>query len=216
MFQSRKQVTAVDPPDLTKYKPIILNNSDGKEMRIILAASAILASIVSAQAATHHKHHHHRFIVRHSADHHRVADRGNIVAHPAGCPRSAFCGCGVSARVFGHSVRSLWLVRNWYQFPRAAAAPGNVVLFGTRHVAYIEAVHGDGTATLYDPNSGGGVTRMHRVRIAGLAIVSPNGHATAEARTPPHAYRVARRHYRYQEQRTRYAYNASGTTGFWH
>jgi hypothetical protein len=60
------------------------------------------------------------------------------------------------------------------------------------------------------------MTRMHRVRIAGLAIVSPNGHATSEARTPPHAYRVARRHYRYQEQRTRYAYNASGTTGFWH
>ena len=121
MFQSRKQVTAVDPPDLTKYKPIILNNLDGKEMRIILAASAILASIVSAQAAAHHKHHHHRFVVRHSADHHRVADRGSIVAHPTGCPRSAFCGCGVSARVFGHSVRSLWLVRNWYQFPRAAA-----------------------------------------------------------------------------------------------
>jgi hypothetical protein len=30
MFQSRKQITAVDPPDLTKYKPTILNNSDGK------------------------------------------------------------------------------------------------------------------------------------------------------------------------------------------
>jgi len=30
MFQSRKQIMAVDPQDLTKYKPTILNNSDGK------------------------------------------------------------------------------------------------------------------------------------------------------------------------------------------
>lgn len=30
MFQSHKQITAVDPPDLIKYNPIILNNSDGK------------------------------------------------------------------------------------------------------------------------------------------------------------------------------------------
>ena len=30
MFQSRKQIMAVDPQDLTKYKPTILNHSDGK------------------------------------------------------------------------------------------------------------------------------------------------------------------------------------------
>lgn len=153
-------------------------------MRILLAASIMLLSVISAQAA-HHQHFHRRFLIRHgSADYARVADRGSIVAHPAGCPRSAFCGCGVSNRVFGRPVRSLWLVRNWYRFPRAPAVPGNVVLFGTRHVAYIEAVNGDGTAMLYDPNSGGGMTRVHRVNIAGLTIVSPQGSGTGARRAP--------------------------------
>ena len=80
------------------------------------------------------------------------------VQHPPGCPRYLFCGCGASVRVFGHPVRSLYLVRNWYQFPRTAPAPGMAVLFGARHVAIIEQYHGDGTATLYDPNSGGKLT----------------------------------------------------------
>lgn len=98
-----------------------------------------------------------------------------IVAHPAGCPRTLFCGCGVSVRVFGHSVRELWLAANWFRFPRAPAAPGNVAIFrGGGHVAYIEAVYGDGTALLYDPNSGGHLTRLHRRSLAGAVIVSPH------------------------------------------
>ena len=101
--------------------------------------------------------------------------RNQIIQHVAGCPRYLFCGCAASAHVFGNPVRSLYLVRNWYQFPRVAPAAGMAVLFGLRHVAIIEEYHGDGTATLYDPNSGGGLTRLHRVKIAGLLVVDPHG-----------------------------------------
>jgi hypothetical protein len=102
-----------------------------------------------------------------------VYDRGQIVAHPAGCPRFLFCGCGASIEVFGSSVRDLWLVANWYRFPRTAPAPGMAVLWGT-HVAIIREYYGDGTALLYDANSGQGLTRVHRRSIAGLAVVNPH------------------------------------------
>ena len=48
-------------------------------------------------------------------------------------------------------------------------------LWGRRHVAVIREVRGDGTATVYDANSGGGLTRVHRVSLAGLTIVDPHG-----------------------------------------
>lgn len=102
-----------------------------------------------------------------------AASSTEVVSHPEGCPRSLFCGCGVSVRVFGHPVRDLWLVQNWYRFPRAEAAAGNVAILGSRHVAYILQAYGDGTATLYDPNSGGGLTRVHRVSLRGWAVVDP-------------------------------------------
>ena len=109
-----------------------------------------------------------------------VATATQLVSHPEGCPPSQFCGCGVSVRVFGHPVRDLWLVQNWYRFPRAEPAAGNVAILGSRHVAYILQAHGDGTATLYDPNSGGGLTRVHRVSLRGWAVVDP--HATVRRR----------------------------------
>ncbi|HLH11692.1 MAG TPA: hypothetical protein VKV77_07440 [Methylovirgula sp.] len=98
-----------------------------------------------------------------------------VVAHPSGCPWRLFCGCGVSERVFGHPVRDLYLVRNWLRFPRGRAEPGNVVLFGVRHIAYIMQTYGDGTAMLYDPNSGGRLTRIHRMNIAWADIRNPRG-----------------------------------------
>jgi len=106
--------------------------------------------------------------------HEAIYDRGQIVAHPAGCPHYLFCGCGTALKVFGRPIRDLWLVANWYRFPRAAPAAGRVVLWGKRHVAYIMTAYGDGTAEVYDPNSGGGLTRVHRVSIAGLTVVDPH------------------------------------------
>lgn len=99
-----------------------------------------------------------------------------IVAHPAGCPRTLFCGCG-AARELGLSDPSLWAVKSWYRFPRAAAAPGMALIWGERHVAAIRLVHSDGTATVYDANSGGGLTRVHRISLNGLVVVDPHaGH----------------------------------------
>lgn len=109
---------------------------------------------------------------------------GQIVQHPAGCPARLFCGCGASIEAFGRSVRDLWLVSNWYRFPRTAPAAGMAVLWGTRHVAIIRQYNGDGTAVLYDANSGKGLTRVHRVRIAGLAVVDPHPGRTLPTPSP--------------------------------
>ena len=139
-------------------------------MRFFFAALFVVSSLVSAQAAhSHHDQFHHRIVANDD-----TIGAGHIVSHPAGCPPSQFCGCGVSVRVFGHPVRSLWPVAAWYRFPRATAAPGTVAIFGRYHVAYIEEVFGDGTALLFDPNSGGGATRVHRRSLSGLYIVRPS------------------------------------------
>lgn len=97
-----------------------------------------------------------------------------IVPHPQGCPWRRFCGCGVSVRVFGRPIRSLFLAANWRRFPPASPAPGRVA-WRYGHVFYIEAVHGDGTVTAYDPNSGGHLTRIHRVSLRGYHVVDPRG-----------------------------------------
>ena len=57
-------------------------------------------------------------------------------------------------------------------------------IWGTRHVAIIRQYNGDGTAVLYDANSGKGLTRVHRVRIAGLAVVDPHPGRTLPTPSP--------------------------------
>jgi hypothetical protein len=69
-----------------------------------------------------------------------AASEATIVAHPPGCSRRAFCGCGAAVRVFGAPIRSLWLAANWFKFPRAQPAAGMVAV-RRHHVAdaYAEA-----------------------------------------------------------------------------
>lgn len=114
-----------------------------------------------------------------STGRHRVSaayeNDAQIVAHPAGCPRRLFCGCGVSVKVFGKPVRDLYLAANWlYRFPRTAPASG-MVAARRGHVMYIMAYNGGGSALVYDPNSGGGKTRIHERSLAGYRVVDPNG-----------------------------------------
>lgn len=97
---------------------------------------------------------------------------GGVVEHSAGCPRSAFCGCGAAVRVFGHSVRELWLAANWFKFPRTAPAPGMVAV-RRHHVMVLEADLGGGVWQVYDANSGRHLTRVHARSIAGYAVVNP-------------------------------------------
>lgn len=97
---------------------------------------------------------------------------GQIVAHPAGCPRWAFCGCGAALRVFGEARRDLWLAAAWLRFPRAAPAPG-MVAARSGHVFVLEH-HVSGKVWMaYDANSGGRATRIHPRSIAGYSIVNP-------------------------------------------
>lgn len=97
-----------------------------------------------------------------------------IVGHPAECPRRAFCGCGASVEVFGHSVRELWLAANWFRFPRARAAPGMVAV--RRHHVFVLRSHvSENTWLVFDANSGRGATRVHERSISGHTIVNPHG-----------------------------------------
>jgi hypothetical protein len=124
-------------------------------------------------------------------------DSGEVVSHPAGCPYSLFCGCGASVEVYGHPVRNLYLADNWLAFPRASCAPGMAVVWPGRHVAVIRSCEGDGIATLYDANSGGGLTRVHKASLAGGVIVDPHGSSqlafSGEYHETHHTSRVAYR-----------------------
>lgn len=97
-----------------------------------------------------------------------------LMPHPAGCPATLFCGCGVSVRVFGRSVRELWLAANWGRFPSAVAAAG-MVAWRRGHVFFIERVLGDGMVLAFDPNSGGHKTRLWPRSLAGYRVVDPRG-----------------------------------------
>lgn len=99
---------------------------------------------------------------------------GEILPHPQGCPRIAFCGCGVSVKIFGRPIRELFLARNWFKFPRTQAAPGMVAV-RKHHVMAIEALDANGNAIVYDPNSGQRKTRVHTRSLAGFIIVNPHG-----------------------------------------
>lgn len=103
-----------------------------------------------------------------------------IVAHPAGCPSRAFCGCGASIEVFGRSIRELWLARNWFKFPPAAPAPGMVAV-RRHHVFVIREVRGPGLVLAYDANSGGHQTRIHLRSLAGYSVRNPRGSRYASA-----------------------------------
>ena len=169
-------------------------------LRALIATLTLLVACSGAEARArhhhhyYHHHHHHRHYLSPAAGilgpglfhelqsvvpaHHRrrgraLYDGGEVVAHPGGCPWSAFCGCGVSVKIFGHPVRDLFSAANWLRFPRAAAAPGRVAVFGRHHVVEIESVDGDGTVVAYDPNSGGHLTRVHRLSLAGAVVVDP-------------------------------------------
>jgi hypothetical protein len=93
--------------------------------------------------------------------------------HPAGCPASAFCGCGASVQVFGHPVRDLWLASNWFKFPQASPAPGMAAV-RAHHVVVIMEMRGGDHAVVYDANSGRGQTHMHEMSLAGYSIRNPH------------------------------------------
>jgi hypothetical protein len=97
-----------------------------------------------------------------------------VVAHPAGCPARAFCGCGAAMRVFGLPIRKLWLAANWFKFPRTIPNSGMVAV-RRHHVFVLERPLGGSRWVVYDANSGGHATRIHSRSIDGYTIVNPRG-----------------------------------------
>lgn len=117
-----------------------------------------------------------------------AAANGNavIVAHPTGCPRWAFCGCGTCAKIgipLAECKRmGLFLARNWlHRFPRTTCSSG-MAAARLGHVMAILSCNGNNTATVYDPNSGGRLTRVHTRSLSGYTIVNPHGNRTAMLR----------------------------------
>jgi len=143
-------------------------------MRVVFTCLMLFAFCSAAEARGRHHHYKHHHLMR-------IADDGTIVSHPSGCPHVAFCGCGVSVKVFGHPVRELYLASNWFRFPRSAPGAGMVAV-RNHHVMYIESVDGNGNATVYDPNSGGHQTRIHLVSLQGYRIVDPSRAAFVPSR----------------------------------
>ena len=149
-------------------------------IRCLIAASCVLIISTPAFAKRHSHHFHHQKQI-HFSQHRFIgaAEGDNIVSHPAGCPYTAFCGCGVSVKVFGHPVRDLFLASNWFKFPRTHAAPGMVAV-RNHHVMYIMSADANGNATVYDPNSGHHQTRIHEVSLSGYRVVNPSGYAATK------------------------------------
>ena len=102
-------------------------------------------------------------------------EREEIVPNPPGCPPRLFCGCGVAWKVYGHHVASpnLDASSTWASFPRAPCAPGHVAVW-SGHVAYILECRGS-EAKLWDPNSGGHLTRIHWRELPGRVVEPPSG-----------------------------------------
>jgi hypothetical protein len=103
-----------------------------------------------------------------------ASGRARMLPHPDGCPRTRFCGCGVSLHVFGQLRRDLYLAANWLKFPRAEPAPG-MVAARRGHVFAILRVVGKGKVVAFDPNSGRHRTRVHVRSLRGFVVVNPRG-----------------------------------------
>jgi hypothetical protein len=104
-----------------------------------------------------------------------VYGASRIVSHPAGCPRTRFCGCGAALRLFGKAIRegTYAVAAYWLHLPRAEPAPG-MAAANHRHVFVIEKVINRNTVVAYDANSGGHLTRIHVRSLAGYKVVNPH------------------------------------------
>lgn len=152
-------------------------------MSIILMSTFGLLISSPVQARSHHPSHHrsashHHAAARHhhSGRHHTYNRRyisGSRLALDTPCriamSKGGPCGCYASELVFGHSIRDLWLARNWSRkFPHTSPAVGMAAV-RPHHVVIIGAINGDGTFTGRD--SWGPTRRSLR----GWVFVNPHG-----------------------------------------
>ena len=138
-----------------------------KKLLILILAVIFAPSVAQAR-------HHHHYVHARAYHHYQTYGAGQIVPHPAGCPWIASCGCIASVKIFGRPVRDLYLASNWGRFPSAAPGPGKAA-YRAHHVFVILSVTGPGRVLAYDGNSGGHLTRIHEVSLAGYRVVDPQG-----------------------------------------
>ena len=109
---------------------------------------------------------------------------GEIVSHPPGCPRVAFCGCGAAVEVFGgngREHRELWPASAWFAFAPTTPAPGMVAV-RPHHVFVIRRVLDALNVIAYDANSGSHLTRVHEVSLRGYSVRDPRSPRTTTGR----------------------------------
>lgn len=94
--------------------------------------------------------------------------------HPAGCPKSLFCGCGAAVTIYGSPKRELWPASAWFKFPKTSPAPGMVAV-RSHHVFVIKQVLGPSTVLAIDHNSGGGRSWLVVRSLAGYSVRNPHG-----------------------------------------
>ncbi len=126
----------------------------------ITAAIALLVCLISTSAEARRYRHY-------------EARTAAYLSHPAGCPRSQFCGCGAAVEVFGRPIRGLWLAANWLRFPRTYPAPG-MVAARRGHVFVLKHQTTNGEWLVADYNSGGHLSRLHVRSLRGYHIVNPH------------------------------------------
>jgi hypothetical protein len=151
-------------------------------LKAIIVASALLALSTSANATCGFDRDGSSLCpgtsARERGSSRNYSDAAVVGGRPAGCPHR-YCGCEVSLKVFGRIIPELNLALNWkLKFPRTAAAAG-MVAARSGHVFYILGVNSDSSVLAYDPNSGGGKTRIHTVGLRGYTVVDPNGNRLA-------------------------------------
>lgn len=100
---------------------------------------------------------------------------------PPGCPKR-YCGCGLSLKIFGRNIRRLWLAANWLAFPRTSPRPG-MVAARRGHVMQLRSHVAGNRWLVFDPNSGGGKTRIHVRDISDYRIVNPRAAQLAGVRS---------------------------------
>lgn len=101
--------------------------------------------------------------------------KAEIVAHPSGCPHYLFCGCGTALYLLGSAVTrgGLAIAANWLRLPETTCATRMAAARRGHVFAIINCLPGN-RALAYDPNSGGGKTRIHIVSLARYKIVNPH------------------------------------------